>query len=115
MKLYGIPYNFIFQLLTMKKYFLYIKIAIYLIIPIILILLPTDFFDQGRSICLSQRIFDIECYACGLTRGIMHLIHLDFAGAYYYNVLSFIAFPVLAYLWAKGFFKDRQRLKAITS
>jgi len=109
-------HNFIFNdiQLTMKKYFLYIKIAIYIIVPLVLLLLPVDFFDNGETICLSQRIFGIECYACGLTRGIMHLIHLDFPGAYYYNMLSFIAFPVLAYLWATGFLKDRRRLQALS-
>lgn len=97
----------------MKKYFLYIKIAIYIIVPVVLLLLPVDFFDQGESICLSQLLLDMECYACGMTRGIMHLIHFDFTGAYYYNVLSFIVFPLLAFLWAKSFLKDRRRLQAL--
>ena len=69
--------------------------------PIIILILPADFFDTGASICPSKRFFDIECYGCGMTRAVMHLVHFDFDSALYYNQLSFIVGPVLAIFWVK--------------
>ena len=61
----------------------------------ILLFLPKDFFDSGQSVCLSVVLIDMECYACGMTRAIQHLIHFDFEQAAHYNKLSFIVFPLL--------------------
>ena len=72
-----------------------IYLAVLLIIPLVLLLLPSAFFDSGDSICMSVVFFDRECYACGMTRAIQHLIHLDFFIAYDYNKLSFIVLPIL--------------------
>ena len=59
-----------------------------LLIPLVLIALPADFFDTGQSICLSVVLLDTECYGCGMTRAIQHLVHLDFHTAAYANVIS---------------------------
>ena len=53
-------------------------LTILLIIPIILIFLPANFFDEGQSICLSVLLFEKNCYACGMARAIQHLIHFNF-------------------------------------
>jgi hypothetical protein len=74
--------------------------------PVIIFLLPIDFFDQGPSFCLSQVLFDQECYACGLTRGCKHLLHLDIEGAFLYNMGSFLALPLVSYLWLKWFLAE---------
>jgi len=37
-----------------------------LVIPVLLLLLPSAFFDSGESVCLSVSLFDKECYACGI-------------------------------------------------
>jgi hypothetical protein len=62
-----------------------------------LMYLPADYFDMGEAICLSVRFFNVECYGCGLTRGVMHLIHFEFAEAWAFNKLTFIVFPLLVY------------------
>lgn len=67
------------------------------IIFLILLYLPADFFDNGKSICLSKVIANRECYACGMTRGIQHLIHLEFETAWNFNKLSFIVFPLIMF------------------
>lgn len=67
--------------------------------PFVLMLLPSDFFDIGPSLCLSVLLFDASCYGCGITRAIQHLIHFDISTAYELNKLSFIVLPVLFYLW----------------
>jgi hypothetical protein len=83
------------------------------LVPAILLLLPADFFDEGQSVCVSKVLLDIECYGCGMTRAIMHMIHFDFAEAYSYNKLSLIVFPLLAYIWTSSFFQDLRKLLAI--
>lgn len=71
----------------------------------VLIYLPAHHFDEGESICLSVVLFDMQCYGCGMTRGIQHLIHLDFAEAWRYNKLSFIVAPLLVYLLVSYIYK----------
>ena len=73
----------------------------YVLTPVIFLILPAGYFDEGESICPSKRFFDIECLGCGMTRAVMHLIHFDFDSALYYNSLSFAVAPTLAILWLK--------------
>lgn len=60
-----------------------------------LMYLPADYFDTGEAMCLSVRFFDVECYGCGMTRAVMHLIHFEFTTAWDFNKLSFIVFPLM--------------------
>jgi hypothetical protein len=78
-----------------------IILSILVVLFIILVLLPADFFDEGQSICVSMILLNQECYGCGMTRGIMHLLHGNFQTAYEFNKLSFIVLPlfVLMILW----------------
>ena len=85
----------------MKKNIYKIYLGLLILIPIILILLPPSFFDNGDSICISVLFFDKECYGCGMTRAIQHLIHLDFTNAKECNKLSFIVLPLLIMLLIK--------------
>lgn len=78
----------------------------YVAVPVTLLILPADYFDSGESLCLSVRLFGMECYACGMTRAVMHLIHLDINSAAYYNVLSFLVLPLGAGLWAYWAYRE---------
>lgn len=78
-----------------------VKLAVLIAIPLTLLLLPANFFDSGKSMCMSKVLFDMECYGCGMTRAIMHLIHANISTAAHYNKLSFVVFPLLALLWLK--------------
>lgn len=91
-----------------QYYFTIAKLAIIIFTPIILLILPADFFDSGESICLSQVLFHVECYACGLTRACMHLIHFQFEEAYAYHMMSFIILPMLAIVWIQWFLKEKK-------
>jgi hypothetical protein len=92
--------------MTLRSYFTIAKIIFIVITPVILLILPADFFDGGKSICLSQLLFNAECYACGLTRGIMHLIHFEFEKAYEYHMLSFVVLPLLGVVWVQWLMKE---------
>ena len=76
-------------------------LTVLLIIPIALLILPANFFDEGQSICLSVLLLDKSCYACGMTRAMQHLIHLDFSTAWEFNKLAFVVFPLLSFSYLK--------------
>ena len=97
--------------LKYKYYKTVAKLLFIVLTPIILLLLPASFFDKGPTLCLSQLLLHRECYACGLTRGIMHLIHLQLEEAYAYNMLSFIVLPLLIVIWIQWFFKELKLYK----
>lgn len=81
--------------------FLQLRLGFIVLVPILLLFFPADFFDRGKSVCLSVMLFNKTCHACGLTRGIMHLVHGEFETAFAYNMGSFIVLPLLAFLWIK--------------
>ena len=85
----------------MRKILEWTWLALLIIGPIILLLLPADYFDTGEVLCPTKRFFDFECLGCGMTRAMMHLIHFDFESAAYFNYLSFIFAPILAFLWVR--------------
>lgn len=86
-----------------------------LLFPLILWLLPIDFFDNGQFIvCYSKRYFGIECLGCGLSRAIMHFHHLDFKTAFAFNRGVVFWYPVLVGIWLFWLEKGYQQLKTIS-
>jgi hypothetical protein len=96
-----------------RYYFTIAKLAIIILAPIVFLCLPATFFDSGESICLSKVFFNVECYACGMTRACQHLIHFEFEEAYAYNMISFIALPLLGVVWIQWGLKEYKIFKAI--
>lgn len=98
----------------MRKIVFYTRVWVTLLTPFVLLALPVDFFDHGEAVCLSKRLADLECPACGLTRGVMHFVHLDFAKAWEFNKLTFLIVPMLFPLWIKAVYEARgKRLPAL--
>ena len=95
----------------MKKNLLKFYVSGLVIAPFVLLLLPADFVDTGESVCLSVQLFDLQCYGCGMTRAIQHLIHFDFHEAYDYNKLSFVVVFVLFIVWIQEIRRILRRLK----
>jgi len=89
-----------------RRIFRQIKVGAYILLPVVLWILPATFFDHGPAICLSQVFFHTACPGCGITRGIMHLMHFDFNGALAYNKLSVVILPMLFVIWAKDLKRD---------
>lgn len=81
------------------KFVKIVVLAALLVIPVVLFLLPANYFDQGETLCPSKRLLDIECLGCGLTRGVQHFIHLDFETAWEFNKLTFIIVPLGFLYW----------------
>jgi len=84
----------------------WIWLILLLAVPIVLWMMPSDTFDEGKVIlCPSQFLFAIECYGCGLTRGVMNMHHFDYETALYFNKLSpavYIGLIILWIVWVKN-------------
>ena len=46
-----------------------------------------------------------------MTRGVQHLLHLDFMSAAAFNRMSFVVLPLLVYLWLKEIWRVSSFLK----
>jgi hypothetical protein len=87
-----------------------------LLAPIILWILPADFFDNSDAIlCPSRLFFDIECFGCGMTRAVMHMHHLDISEAVYYNTGVLFIFPALVIVWGMWVRKAAQNVGLLKS
>ena len=82
----------------MKKYVLFF---IWLAIPLVLIALPKEFFDEGQTMCLFTLATGKSCLGCGMTKAIMRWIHFDLYGAWQKNPFSFLMFPILIFIYIK--------------
>ncbi len=81
------------------------------IFPLILLILPATFFDKGPEMCLFTRFSGYHCPGCGMTRGCMHLIHLDFQTAWNYNKVCFVVLPIMCGLFIAEFRKTFLQIK----
>ena len=70
-----------------------------MLVPVVLFILPADYFDTGEAMCPSKRFLNLECLGCGLTRGVQHAIHFEFEKAWLFNKLTFVVLPIGFYLW----------------
>jgi hypothetical protein len=99
-----------FNYLKNKKFYLAKAIAL-AIFPIVLLVLPANFFDSGPELCLFTRLSGFHCPGCGMTRACMHLIHFDLGWALTYNKMSFVVLPMLCYMLLKEFLMTIKKYK----
>jgi len=111
--LYRDPFLFPLSVMKFRYYFTIAKLALIVVTPIVLLILPAGFFDNGQAICLSKVLLGQECPACGMTRAIQHLIHFDFEEAFAYNMMSFVVLPLLGVIWVQWGLKEYKMLKRI--
>jgi hypothetical protein len=94
-----------------KRNLYWFYLGFLLIGPVVLFILPADFFDHSTiELCLSKILFDRSCIGCGITRAVMHFIHLEFDMAMQYNKLVVLVIPLILYLWGKELFKVKKYL-----
>ncbi|MBY0244007.1 MAG: DUF2752 domain-containing protein [Sphingobacteriaceae bacterium] len=91
----------------LQRIVFYTRVITTIVAPFVVLILPSNYFDKGESICLSKQLAGMECYACGLTRATVHFVHFEFQKAWEFNKLSFIVVPVLFLFWLKATFEIR--------
>jgi hypothetical protein len=89
----------------MKNSIRILGLIIWLALPFFLLYQPADYFDRGESLCPSQRFLHVSCPGCGLTRAVQHLLHFDFLGAWSFNKLVVIIFPICVMVYIHVFGK----------
>ncbi len=68
-------------------------------IPLLLFVLPADFFDHGPTICVSKLITELDCPGCGITRATQHALHGEFEKSWNFNKLIVVVGPLLVWLY----------------
>ena len=81
-------------------------LAIGVILPLLLLTVPTSCLEKYPSICLFKNIAGFDCIGCGMTRAISSMLHGEAQKAYRYNKLVVIVFPLLAYSWMTFLFRE---------
>ncbi len=95
---------------TKYKSFNLIWLFALLVFPIVLWVLPMGFFDNtGVELCPSKAFFNYECLGCGMTRAVMHMHHLDWADAIYFNYGIIVVYPALVVIWFLWTYKAYKR------
>jgi Protein of unknown function (DUF2752) len=77
---------------------------------ITLFVLPSD--GLGIMICWFRLIFELPCPACGLTRGMSSLLHMEFYKSFMYHPLSIL---VLGYLFIMAWSGQADFLRKVIS
>lgn len=81
----------------------WVGLSVWIALPIFLLVKPATYFNEGRDMCPSKIILDMECFGCGLTRGVMHTIHFKFMDAWHFNKLSWVVTVLLIMVWIHVF------------
>ncbi len=86
------------------------KIGVLLLLPLLLLLIPTAWLEGHRSLCLVRRVLGRPCPGCGMTRALSCVLHGRFRQGYQYNRRVVIVLPLLAYAWVRALATEYRRL-----
>ncbi|MDR2868809.1 MAG: DUF2752 domain-containing protein [Bacteroidales bacterium] len=78
------------------------KFVVIALLPFMLYFVPLKWLTGPHTICLFKNIFGRDCIGCGITRAVISTLQFDFAGAFHFNKLIVIVFPLMLYLWVKA-------------
>ena len=76
-----------------------IRLFVYIALFIVVVCLHPNALDN-TSFCPLYLLTKTKCIGCGMTRAFVHMLHLDFEGAFAFNRLVVVYFPVVAILVA---------------
>jgi len=76
-----------------------------LLVIIISFILPPD--GLGRSTCGLYILTKLPCPACGLTRSVTSISHMQFAKAFYFHPFGFIFYMIFLFLAIYNFMPEK--------
>ncbi len=76
-----------------------------LLVIIISFILPPD--GLGRSTCGLYILTKLPCPACGLTRSVTSISHMEFVKAFYYHPFGFIFYIIFLFLAIYNFMPEK--------
>ena len=78
------------------------KVAGYLLLPCLFLLIPTRWFEAHPAPCLYRTLFRRRCPGCGMTRAFSCAAHGRFRRALGHNKLVVFALPLGLLAWCQG-------------
>ncbi len=87
-----------------------LTIALFLAIPLLIVIVDQDWVNDGPTLCLHKRITGEDCMGCGLTRAMVALLHGHLDDALAFNRGIMIAAPVLGGLWLRELVRHARAL-----
>lgn len=98
---------------AIKTAWAFYSIAIVMLL-LLLFILPGEVILNNTPLCESISRYNIECFACGMTRGFVHISELEFneaAGANRGSILVFSSFLLNTLLFFKYLFRKKFFIK----
>jgi hypothetical protein len=78
---------------------------LFLFLPIIFWFIDFNATDNDFSFCIFKNTLNINCYGCGLSRGISAVLHLKYIEAIKLNNFNLITIPLIFYFYLKKVFQ----------
>lgn len=83
-----------------------LRSLLYILVPLVLVAVPSSYFETGHSICLVKNLFGFDCPGCGMTRALSALAHGDIVSAIHFNSLVILIGPLLGYILLRALFAE---------
>jgi len=83
-----------------------VRLLLYILVPFVLVAVPSSYFETGHSICLVRNLIGVDCPGCGMTRALSAMAHGDIVSAFHYNSLVILIGPLLGYSLIRALFAE---------
>jgi Protein of unknown function (DUF2752) len=78
------------------------KLALYLVIPGLFLLIPTPWLEAHPAPCLYRALLKRRCPGCGMTRALSAALHGHLKRAWSQNKLVTVVLPLGILVWLQG-------------
>ena len=97
-----------FEQIKRDRFSVIIKSSLVLVLVAVIYFIPKAFFLRLIPKCLFNIAFNIECFGCGTSRSVWHLLRFELSEAFLYNKVIVITFPLLVFCVIKWIFDKNE-------